>query len=75
MNAETMSSDNITRQEMHQRKLDLRFYKRSDGLYEVVGEMMDTKSHPFTLQLRTEPLLLARRFTSMVMTWWSMNTW
>nr|WP_145549894.1 DUF2889 domain-containing protein [Variovorax boronicumulans] len=38
-------------EELHHRQIDLRFYKRSDGLYEVVGRLVDTKSHAFRRQL------------------------
>ena len=61
-------TDSITREELHHRKIDLRFYKRSDGLYEVVGKMMDTKSHPFKLQLRDEPLPAGTAIHLMVLT-------
>jgi hypothetical protein len=58
----------ITREELHHRKIDLRFYSRSDGLYEVVGEMMDTKSHEFKLQLRDQPLAPQTPIHHMVLT-------
>ena len=58
----------ITREELHHRKIDLRFYSRSDGLYEVVAELLDTKSHPFKLQLRDEPLPAGAPVHHMVMT-------
>ena len=63
-----MEQQAITREELHHRKIDLRFYSRSDGLYEVVAEMMDTKSHPFKLQLRDEPLPPQTPIHHMVMT-------
>lgn len=50
-------SDTIQREEMHHRRLDLRFYRRSDGLYEVEGTLVDSKSHPFTRLLAPEPTL------------------
>lgn len=50
------NENEVTREELHRRQLDLRFYRRSDGLYEIVGQMMDTKSHPFMLALRTQPV-------------------
>jgi hypothetical protein len=43
--------DGIQRDEIHRRVLDLRFYRRSDGLYEVEGSLLDTKAHPFRRQL------------------------
>jgi len=41
------SSEGLEREELHHRQVDLRFYKRSDGLYEVVGRLVDKKTHPF----------------------------
>lgn len=41
----------MEREELHHRQIDLRFYKRSDGLYEVVGRLIDTKRHAFRRQL------------------------
>ena len=61
-------TDTITREELHQRKLDLRFYKRSDGLFEVVAQLTDTKSHAFKLLLRDEPLPPGTPIHHMVMT-------
>mgnify|MGYP003455675422 CR=1 FL=1 len=43
--------------EIHHRQVDLRFYGRSDGLYEVVGRLIDTKSHPFRRQLSDHDML------------------
>lgn len=37
----------VTREELHHRKVDLRFFVRSDGLYEVEGRLIDVKNHPF----------------------------
>jgi Protein of unknown function (DUF2889) len=39
--------DDVTREEIHHRVVDLRFSSRSDGLYEVEGRLVDRKSHPF----------------------------
>jgi hypothetical protein len=44
------------REEIHHRQVDLRFYRRADGLYEVEGRLIDTKSHPFRRQLATEDM-------------------
>lgn len=44
-------SEDHQRQELHHRQLDLRFFRRSDGLYEVEGSLVDTKSQPFRRQL------------------------
>jgi hypothetical protein len=44
---EFMNTDLVTREELHYRKVDLRFLRRSDALYEVEGCLVDTKTHPF----------------------------
>ena len=46
----------VTLEEIHHRQIDLRFYKRSDGLYEVIGRLVDTKSHPFQRPLVEQPI-------------------
>lgn len=46
----------LTREELHHRQLDLRFYHLSNGHYEVTGRVIDTKTYPFRLQLATEDL-------------------
>jgi hypothetical protein len=43
----------MEREELHHRQIDLRFYRREDGLYEVVGRLVDTKRQPFRRQLAT----------------------
>jgi hypothetical protein len=42
-----MNSGSVSREELHHRKVDLRFFRRSDALYEVEGRLVDTKTHPF----------------------------
>lgn len=42
-----MNADSVTREELHHRKVDLRFFRRGDALYEVEGRLVDTKTHPF----------------------------
>jgi hypothetical protein len=37
----------IERKEIHHRQLDIRFYQRPDGLFEVEGRLLDRKAHPF----------------------------
>jgi hypothetical protein len=37
----------ITREELHHRRIDMRGYRRSDGLYEVEGRVVDRKPHDF----------------------------
>ncbi|MDR6858595.1 DUF2889 domain-containing protein [Variovorax guangxiensis] len=46
-----MSTDSVTREELHHRQVDLRFFRRSDALYEVEGRLIDTKTHPFRRML------------------------
>src|SRR6187431_3152078 len=46
----------VEREEIHHRQVDLRFYKRSDGLYEVEGRLVDTKAHPFRRQLSADDM-------------------
>ncbi|WP_449432055.1 DUF2889 domain-containing protein [Pseudomonas putida] len=42
-----MIEDSVTREEWHCRNIDLRFYKRSDELFEVEANLVDTKTHSF----------------------------
>ena len=42
------------REELHQRRIDLRFYRRGDRLYEIEGRLIDTKRHAFRRQLASE---------------------
>ena len=49
-------SDSVQLEEIHQRQLDIRFARRSDGLYQVEGRLVDKKSHPFQRQLAAEAL-------------------
>jgi len=37
----------VTREEMHCRQIEMRGYRRSDGLFEVEGRVIDRKSHDF----------------------------
>lgn len=46
------------REELHSRSIDMRGYKRSDGLYEVEGRVVDRKSYDFV------PLLHNGQFVS-----------
>jgi Protein of unknown function (DUF2889) len=50
-----MSDLNVIREELHFRRIDMRGYRRSDGLYEVEGRVTDRKPHDF------EPLLGSKR--------------
>ncbi len=38
----------VTREELHERRINMRGYRRSDGLYEVEGRVIDEKPHDFT---------------------------
>lgn len=38
----------VTREELHERRINMRGYRRSDGLYEVEGRVVDEKPHEFT---------------------------
>lgn len=38
-------------EEVHHRQIDLRFYRRVDGLYEIEGRLTDVKRHAFRRQL------------------------
>jgi len=33
--------------ELHHRQIDIRFFRRADGLYEVEGRLLDRKTEPF----------------------------
>lgn len=44
----------VQREEIHHRRIDVRFYRRSDGLHEVEGRLVDTKHHPFRRMLAAE---------------------
>jgi hypothetical protein len=37
----------VEREELHHRRIDLRFYRRGDGLYDVEAHLVDTKTAPF----------------------------
>ena len=39
----------VTREELHFRRIDMRGYRRSDGLYEVEGRVTDRKPHDFVV--------------------------
>jgi hypothetical protein len=38
---------NVERTELHHRRIDLRFFQRSDALFEIEGQLIDRKTHPF----------------------------
>jgi Protein of unknown function (DUF2889) len=40
-------TDNVERNEIHHRQIDIRFFRRSDGLFEVEGRLLDRKTQPF----------------------------
>src|SRR5882724_6050679 len=37
----------VERRELHHRQIEVRFFQRSDGLFEVEGRLLDRKTHPF----------------------------
>ena len=39
--------DNVERHEIHHRQIDIRFFQRSDGLFEVEGRLLERKTQPF----------------------------
>ncbi len=39
--------NNITREEIHHRHIDMKGYRRSDGLFEVQAHLLDRKPHDF----------------------------
>jgi hypothetical protein len=44
--------DEIERTELHHRQIDIRFFRRSDGLFEVEGRLLDRKSQAFRRPLQ-----------------------
>jgi hypothetical protein len=44
----TNSDVDVTREELHFRRIDMRGWRRSDGLYEIEGRVTDRKPHAFT---------------------------
>lgn len=46
-----MSTGPVAREPLHRRRIELDFYRRADGLYEVEGRLLDTKCHAFRRQL------------------------
>lgn len=45
-------TDDIERTELHHRQIDIRFFRRSDGMYEVEGRLLDRKAHAFRRALQ-----------------------
>jgi hypothetical protein len=37
----------LEREEIHLRRVEVRAFRRADGLYDIEARMVDTKSHPF----------------------------
>lgn len=46
--AEAASTDEVTREELHHRRIDFRGFRRSDGLLEVEAQLTDRKTHDFS---------------------------
>ena len=57
MTFENPEAQDITREALHVRRIDFRGFRRSDGLFEVEGQLTDSKPHDFTPPsgLRTVP--------------------
>lgn len=51
-----MNAPDTGRKVVHHRQIDLRFFSRPDGLYEVEGALLDRKTHAFRRQLADEEL-------------------
>ena len=45
---------NAAREALHRRAVDIQFYRRDDGRFEVEGRLVDTKNHAFRRQLADE---------------------
>jgi hypothetical protein len=45
---DTHSPEPVTREEIHHRQIDMRGYRRSDGLYEATACLVDRKANDFT---------------------------
>lgn len=43
-----IANDKVTREELHFRRIDMRGWRRSDGLFEIEGRVTDRKPHAFT---------------------------
>jgi hypothetical protein len=39
----------VPREEVHCRRIEMRGYRRADGMYDIEGRLVDTKPHPFAL--------------------------
>lgn len=59
-----MSAVHQNTSEHHHRQIDLRFYHREDGLYEVEGRLVDRKTVAFRRQLSEVDSPLATRCTT-----------
>lgn len=46
-NSADMAQAEVTREELHHRRIDMRGFKRSDGLFEVEGRVVDRKPFDF----------------------------
>jgi hypothetical protein len=42
----------VAREDLHERHITLRGYRRTDGLFDIEGHLTDTKAQPLTLQER-----------------------
>lgn len=46
----------LEREELHQRQITMKAYKRKDGLYDIEARVTDTKTAPFSPPLSVHPL-------------------
>jgi hypothetical protein len=44
------AANDVARDELHLRRIEMRGFRRSDGLYEVEGRLVDSKPHDFQAQ-------------------------
>ncbi len=51
---EARAGEGAEREELHHRQIDLRFFRRADGLFEIEGRLVDVKRQPFRRQLASE---------------------
>ena len=47
MTENSPDDDAVTREELHFRRIDMRGWRRSDGLYEVEGRVIDHKPNVY----------------------------
>jgi Protein of unknown function (DUF2889) len=53
--SENLSGSEITREELHLRQIDIRGFRRSDGMFEVEGRVVDRKTQDLSISGRIVP--------------------